>query len=114
MFEPPKEIDVYQSTQFEKVMKNLPGSDVKIIEDEIGQIIDNLLMGEQKKGCLAYLSVHKFRLHELTVLLGYSWIANKVELYLLHLLHLLHIGSYENFYGAQKKQRKTDLKLIKS
>lgn len=111
MFEPPKEIDVYQSAQFEKVMKKLPGSDVKIIEDEIGQIIDNLLMGEQKKGCLAYLSVHKFRLHELTVLLGYSWIANKVELYL---LHLLHIGSYENFYGAQKKQRKTDLKLIKS
>lgn len=108
MSEPQKEIDVYQSARFEKAMKKLPESDVKIIEDEIDQIIDNPLIGEQKKGDLAYLRVHKFRLNGLTVLLGYSWIANKVELY------LLHIGSHENFYDAQKKQRKTDLKLIKA
>ncbi|WP_193014960.1 type II toxin-antitoxin system RelE/ParE family toxin [Proteus sp. FME41] len=108
MSEPQKEIDVYQSARFEKAMKKLPESNVKIIEDEIDQIIDNPLIGEQKKGDLAYLRVHKFRLNELTVLLGYSWIANNVELY------LLHIGSHENFYDAQKKQRKTDLKLIKS
>ncbi|QIG07170.1 type II toxin-antitoxin system RelE/ParE family toxin [Proteus sp. ZN5] len=108
MSEPQKEIDVYQSARFEKAMKKLPESDAKIIEDEIDQIIDNSLIGEQKKGDLAYLRVHKFRLNELTVLLGYSWIANKVELY------LLHIGSHGNFYDAQKKQRKTDLKLIKS
>ncbi|CRL61882.1 type II toxin-antitoxin system RelE/ParE family toxin [Proteus penneri] len=108
MSEPQKEIDVYQSARFEKTMKKLPESDVKIIEDEIDQIIDNPLIGEQKKGDLAYLRVHKFRLNELTVLLGYSWVAKKVELY------LLHIGSHENFYDAQKKQRKTDLKLIKA
>lgn len=108
MSEPQKEIDVYQSSRFEKAMKKLPVSDMKIIEDEIDQIIDNPLIGEQKKGDLAYLRVHKFRLNELTVLLGYSWVANKVELY------LLHIGSHENFYDAQKKQRKTDLKLIKA
>ncbi|CRL62515.1 type II toxin-antitoxin system RelE/ParE family toxin [Proteus vulgaris] len=107
MSEPQKEIDVYQSARFEKAMKKLPESDVKIIEDEIDQIIDNPLIGEQKKGDLAYLRVHKFRLNELTALLGYSWVTNKVELY------LLHIGSHENFYDAQKKQRKTDLKLIK-
>ncbi|MBG2803825.1 type II toxin-antitoxin system RelE/ParE family toxin [Proteus sp. WDL240414] len=106
MSEPQKEIDVYQSARFEKAMKKLPESDVKIIEDEIDQIIDNPLIGEQKKGDLTHLRVHKFRLNELTVLLGYSWVANKVELY------LLHIGSHENFYNAQKKQRKTDLKLI--
>ncbi|HDT0721134.1 TPA: type II toxin-antitoxin system RelE/ParE family toxin [Proteus mirabilis] len=108
MSEPQKEIDVYQSARFEKAMKKLPGSDVKIIEDEIDQIIDNPLIGEQKKGDLAHLRVHKFRLNDLTVLLGYSWVANKLELY------LLHIGSHENFYEAQKKPRKHDLKLIKS
>ncbi|WP_099074180.1 type II toxin-antitoxin system RelE/ParE family toxin [Proteus alimentorum] len=97
MSEPQKGIDVYQSSRFEKAMKKLPVSDVKIIEDEIDQIIDNPLIGEQKKGDLAYLRVHKFRLNELTVLLGYSWVANKVELY------LLHIDSHENVYGAQKK-----------
>lgn len=108
MSEPQKEIDVYQSVRFEKAMKKLPESDVKIIEDEIDQIIDNPLIGEQKKGDLTHLRVHKFRLNDLTVLLGYSWVANKLELY------LLHIGSHENFYDAQKKQRKTDLKLIKT
>lgn len=97
MSEPQKEIDVYQSARFEKAMKKLPESDVKIIEDEIDQIIDNPLIGEQKKNDLAYLRVHKFRFNEFTVLLGYSWVANKVELY------LLHIGSHENVYGAQKK-----------
>ena len=106
MSEPQKEIDVYQSARFEKAMKKLPESDVKIIEDEIDQIIDNPLIGEQKKGDLTHLRVHKFRLNELTVLLGYSWVANKVELY------LLHIGSHENFYHAQKQQRKRALKLI--
>lgn len=55
MSEPQKEIDVYQSARFEKAMKKLPGSDVKIIEDEIDQIIDNPLIGEQKKATLLIL-----------------------------------------------------------
>ncbi len=55
MSEPQKEIDVYQSARFEKAMKKLPGSDVKIIEDEIDQIIDNPLIGEQKKAILLIL-----------------------------------------------------------
>ncbi len=73
---------------------------MKIIEDEIDQIIDNPLIGERKKDNLAYLRVHKFRLNELTVLLGYSWVANKVELY------LLHIEAHENFYDASEKTAK--------
>ena len=100
------EIDVYQSNRFEKAMKKLSDAETKIVEDEIDRILDNPLIGEQKKGDLSHLRVYKFRLNDLTVLLGYSWQAGKLELY------LLHIGSHENFYEAQKKQRKTDLKLI--
>lgn len=102
------EIDVYQSNRFEKAMKKLSDAETKVVEDEIDRILDNPLIGEQKKGDLSHLRVHKFRLNDLTVLLGYSWQAGKFELY------LLQIGSHENFYEAQKKQRKTDLKLIKS
>ncbi len=40
------------------------------------------------------------------VLLGYSWLDDKLELY------LLSIGPHENFYTDQKKHRKADLKLI--
>ncbi|OBU07083.1 type II toxin-antitoxin system RelE/ParE family toxin [Morganella psychrotolerans] len=102
------EIDVYQSAKFEKTCKKLPEKDLKVVEDEIDKIIDNPLIGELKKGDLAYLHVHKFRLNELTVLLGYSWISSKLELY------LLNIGSHENFYEKQKKSSKADLKLINS
>lgn len=106
MSEEQNEIDVYQSNRFEKAMKKLSHAEAKIVEDEIDRMLDNPLIGEQKKGDLSHLRVHKFKLNDLTVLLGYSWQAGKLELY------LLHIGSHENFYEVQKKQRKTDLKLI--
>lgn len=102
------EIDVYQSARFSKSCKKLSEKHLKIVEDEIDRIIDNPLIGELKKGDLAYLRVHKFKLNELLVLLGYSWTSSKLELY------LLCIGSHENFYEKQKKCSKTDSKLINS
>ena len=40
-------------------------------------------------------------------LLGYSWIEEKIEIY------LLQFGPHENFYQKLKGQRKTDIKLFK-
>lgn len=107
MFEKQNEIEVYQSARFEKVLKKMPENDLKVVEDEIDRIIDNPLIGELKKGDLDYLRVHKFRLNELVVLLGYSWVSSRLALY------LLSIGSHENYDEKQKKQTKSDLKLIK-
>lgn len=107
MSEPQNEIDVYQSARFEKAMKKLSSFNVKVVENKIDRIIENPLIGELKKGDLAHMRVHKFRLNELIVLLGYSWGSDKLELY------LLHIGSHDNFYEAQKRQRKADLKMIR-
>ncbi|EEJ0780948.1 type II toxin-antitoxin system RelE/ParE family toxin [Salmonella enterica] len=101
-----REIDVYQSRRFEKSLSKLPEASLKIVEDEIDRIIDNPLMGVQKKGDLSFLRVHKFQLNNQQVLLGYSWVEDKLELY------LLSIGPHENFYTDQKKHRKADLKLI--
>ncbi|EAC2149993.1 type II toxin-antitoxin system RelE/ParE family toxin [Salmonella enterica] len=101
-----REIDVYQSRRFEKSLSKLPEALLKIVEDEIDRIIDNPLMGVQKKGDLSFLRVHKFQLNNQQVLLGYSWVEDKLELY------LLSIGPHENFYTDQKKHRKADLKLI--
>ncbi|WP_080179284.1 type II toxin-antitoxin system RelE/ParE family toxin [Salmonella enterica] len=101
-----REIDVYQSRRFEKFLSKLPEALLKIVEDEIDRIIDNPLMGVQKKGDLSFLHVHKFPLNNQQVLLGYSWVEDKLALY------LLGIGPHENFYTDQKKHRKADLKLI--
>ncbi|MDR7344519.1 mRNA-degrading endonuclease RelE of RelBE toxin-antitoxin system [Pantoea alhagi] len=99
-------IEVFQSRRFEKAMDKLPETLQAVVEDEIDRIIADPDIGELKKGDLNFLRVHKFLLHHQQVLLGYSWVENKLELY------LLSIGAHENFYRDQKKNRKADLKLI--
>lgn len=104
--EPQRDIDVYQTRRFEKTLDKLPESSRAVVEDEIDLIIADPEIGELKKGDLGFLRVHKFHLNNQLFLLGYSWVEDKLELY------LLDIGSHENFYQEQKQHRKADLKLI--
>ncbi len=108
MLEEQTEIDVYQSTRFEKVLRKLPEPQLKIVEDEIDKIIEEPEIGELKKGDLSHLRVHKFKIDNEQILIGYYWIENNIEIY------LLCLGSHENFYKKMKEQRKIDLKLIKT
>jgi len=108
MLEEQKKIDVYESRRFEKAISKLPEALLKTVEDEIDEIIKNPKIGEQKKGDLAYLRVHKFKLSNQLALLGYSWVETKLEIY------LLQLGSHENFYKKIKDQRKIDRKLMDS
>ena len=106
MSEQQKEIEVYQSSLFEKQLKKLSEKDLVLVEDEIDKVIDNPEIGERKKGDLSYLWVHKFKINGQLVLLGYSWQEAKFELY------LLSVGPHENFYDEMKNRRKANLKLI--
>lgn len=107
MSEEQNEIDVYESRRFEKAIKKLTESQLKVVEDEIEKIIEDPEIGELKKGDLAFLRVHKFNLENQLALIGYSWIEVRLEIY------LLQLGSHENFYKKMKGQRKVDQKLIK-
>lgn len=107
MLEEQKETDVYESRRFGKALAKLSEPQLKIVEDEIDKIIDDPELGEQKKGDLSHLRVHKFKMDNQQVLLGYSWLEDKIEIY------LLQYGSHENFYKKVSGQRKVDLKLIK-
>ncbi len=107
MSEEQNEIDVYESRRFEKALGKLKDAQLKIVEDEIDYIIENPEIGEQKKGDLSHLRVHKFKMNNQMALLAYSWVEDKIEIY------LLHLGTHENFYDKMKTQRKVDLKLIK-
>ncbi|OOF22520.1 addiction module toxin RelE [Salinivibrio sp. IB574] len=100
------QIDVFVSRVFEKQMNKLSEAQCEVVEDEIDRIIEDPTLGTQKKGDLSYLWVHKFKLDRQEVLLGYAWIENKLELY------LLNISSHENFYATMKKRRKADLTII--
>ncbi|UTV30854.1 type II toxin-antitoxin system RelE/ParE family toxin [Photobacterium atrarenae] len=107
MSEEQKEIDVFETPRFAKALKKLSEQQLKVVEDEIDKIIADPELGVQKKGDLSHLWVHKFKLESQQILLGYSWVENQLKLY------LLNIGSHENYYQEMKRNRKTDLKLIK-
>ncbi|NIF21679.1 type II toxin-antitoxin system RelE/ParE family toxin [Candidatus Pantoea multigeneris] len=101
-----QEIEVFQSSRFEKAFNRLNKMEQDSVDDEIDRIIENPEIGERKKGDLSYLWVHKFYLGKQQYLLGYSWLGQKLEIY------LLSMGTHENYYDEQKRQRKADLKLI--
>ncbi|MFS1564387.1 MAG: type II toxin-antitoxin system RelE/ParE family toxin [Candidatus Arsenophonus phytopathogenicus] len=103
-----QKINVYETRRFTKALSKLPNQLLSLVEDEIQKILDNPEIGEQKRGDLSFLRVHKFQLNKQLTLLGYSWAEDKIELY------LLNLGSHENFYQAQKQSRSNDLKFIKS
>lgn len=100
-------IDTFESHRFTKAFARLSLPQQIIVEDEIERIQDNPTLGELKKGDLSYLRVHKFSLDKQQALLGYSWLEDKIELY------LLSLDSHENFYQDHKNHRKGDLKLMK-
>ena len=59
--------------------------------------MDDPLLGEQKKGDLAFLRVYKFKMVKQLTLLGYSYENGTV------ILELIALGSDENFYRDVKK-----------
>jgi len=100
------EINVSKTSPFTKAFKKLSRQNKKIVEDEIDLIIENPEIGEEKKGDLSHLRVHKFSMDNHQVLLGYSWQEEQLEIW------LLNIGPHENFYGKAKNRRTADLNLI--
>ncbi|MFW1108339.1 type II toxin-antitoxin system RelE/ParE family toxin [Vibrio parahaemolyticus] len=106
MSEEQREIEVFEARRFTKALSKLPTKQLSTVEDEIEKIIANPEIGQQKKGDLSHLRVHKFKVNKQEMLLGYSWVDNELRLY------LLSLGSHENFYTDLKKQRKNDLNLI--
>ncbi|RKJ83719.1 type II toxin-antitoxin system RelE/ParE family toxin [Aeromonas veronii] len=106
MSEEQNEFEVFESGLFTKQLKKLHADDLKLVEDEIERVIADPEIGEQKKGDLSYLRVHKFKINSQLVLLGYAWRDAELQLY------LLSVGPHENFYDTLKERRKADLKLI--
>ena len=60
---------IYQSKSFEQKVKKMPKQDKKVLDQEIRRIAENPSIGEEKKGDLKGVCVHKFKLRTLQVLL---------------------------------------------
>lgn len=87
---------VLQTPTFKKAVKKLHKNQKADLDKAIKELIENPLLGEQKKGDLAFLFVHKFKMVKQLTLLGYSYENGTVT------LELIALGTHENFYRDVK------------
>ena len=92
-----KATSVSQTPIFKKTVKKLKPNQKKELDAAVKDLIENPNLGEQKKGDLVFLRVHKFKMNKQLTLLGYSFDDGSLT------LELMAIGSHENFYRDIKR-----------
>lgn len=88
---------ILQTPTFKRKFKKLSPTQKQSVKDNILKISNNPNIGVMKKGDLANVRVHKFKMLNQEYLLAYS--INTQEQQLI----LLAIGSHENFYRDLKR-----------
>ncbi len=89
---------IYQSRLFEKKVKKLTKAEKEALDREVKNIAGNPNIGEEKKGDLKGVFVHKFKLKTNLYLLAYRKAGKDLE--------LVMIGSHENYYRDLKSYLK--------
>lgn len=92
-----KATSVLQTPNFKKVVKKLKLNQKKELDSTIKELMENPAFGEQKKGDLSFLRVHKFKMSKQLTLLGYSFNDGTLT------LELMALGAHENFYRDIKR-----------
>lgn len=90
-------MNIEQKLAFHRVFKRLKPADKETAEEAIRAVAANPDIGEIKRGDLAGLRVHKFRMNSQLRLLAYRHEPLEDTLY------LEALGSHENFYRDLKK-----------
>ncbi|MBU1150199.1 MAG: type II toxin-antitoxin system RelE/ParE family toxin [Proteobacteria bacterium] len=89
---------IYQSRSFEKKVKKMSKPEKDSLDREIRSIADDPSVGEEKKGDLRGVFIHKFKLKTTQYLLAYRKVGEDLE--------LLMIGPHENYYRDLKQYLK--------
>jgi len=89
---------IKQSRSFERKVKRFKKQEKKILDKEVRKIFNNPTIGQEKRGELRGVFVHKFKIHTLQYLLLYRFIGNDLE--------LIMIGPHENYYRDFKTYMK--------
>lgn len=94
-----KALSVLQTPTFKNAVKKLKRNQKTDLDLAIKDLMADPNIGEQKKGDLAFLRVHKFKMNKQLTLLGYSFDDGAL------VLELLALGSHENFYRDIKGKK---------
>ena len=90
---------IYQSRSFEKKVKKISKREKEILDQHIRKIADDPSVGEEKRGDLRGIFVHKFKIKTAEYLLAYRVIGGNLE--------LIMIGPHENYYRDLKDYLKS-------
>ena len=91
---------VTATPSFTRVAKKLHAKDKKVLDAAIKAVAADSALGLEKRGDLADVFVHKFKLNGQETLLAYGLRPDKVKP---TELVLLAVGSHENFYEQLKR-----------
>lgn len=87
-------MQVIQSPLFLKKVKKLHKKQKVELDKQVRLIIQKPNIGQQKKGDLKKIFVHKFKVNKVQYLLAYRYKKHKIE--------LITLGTHENYYRNLK------------
>jgi hypothetical protein len=90
-----QEIVIYEANTFRRTYKKLTSAQQDDVDDAVAAIVSDPLIGEQKRGDLRNIYVHKFKSNNQLMLIAYKFDPGTRM--------LLLIGSHENFYRELKR-----------
>lgn len=89
---------IIQSRSFEKKTKRFTKQEKNILDDQVRKIAADPRSGQEKKGDLRGVFVHKFKIKTVQYLLAYRLAGDVLE--------LIMIGPHENYYRDLKSYLK--------
>ena len=93
-----KKIKILQTNLFSKKIKKLSKKQKTDLDKAVKEIVADPQIGQEKRGDLLGVYVHKFKSSAQLLLLAYEWDEESRT--------LLMIGVHENFYRDLKKNKK--------
>ena len=93
-------LEVLTTPSFARAAKKLHAKDKKVLDQAIKSVADDPMLGEEKKGDLLGVFVHKFKLNNQETLLAYGLRPDKLKP---KEVVLLAVGPHENFYAQLKR-----------
>lgn len=91
---------VIASPSFARVAKKLHANDKTVLDQAVKALANDPFLGEEKRGDLAGVCVHKFKLNNQETLLAYELNPDKLNP---EVLVLLGVGPHENFFTKLKR-----------
>ena len=85
---------------FARVVKKLHSQEKAVLDAAVRGVASDLTLGEEKRGDLSGVFVHKFKLNKQETLLAYRLQPDKLAP---EALVLLAVGPHENFYAQLKR-----------